>query len=264
MSNPPPVMLLGSPLHRHPVVLGCLPHAPPWAAASRGGLRIGYCISGRRLQGQVEIAWRTAATRALTTLVWSGPLDALSRRLLAQAMRQAARPDPPARLHVFAAVAHQLFRHAVLTLAPRPGKRTRRRRARHGPAHSIPKADAESPPLHDDLLTAIDDLSNAAALQPRVTLPDCAAIDLLTRAILPALHALFADLGTCLAQALHPLEPLIGRDAVRAIILETRRGLDGLAACRTAGDAYAESLTIAAAADKPVRIEIEGSLGAAL
>ena len=264
MSNPPPVMFPSGNLHWPPATLGCLPPVLQWPAACRGRLGLGYRITGGRLQGRVEIACRTQTTQALTTLVWSAPLGAVSRRVLAQALRRAAHSDAPARLHIFAAVARQLFRHAVLTLARRPGRRMRRRRARPGPADaSTPKADGKAPSLHDDLLAAIDGLSDAAARQPCVTLTDCAAVDLVTGSILPALNALFADLGTCLERAFQPLQPHIGRDAARAIILETRRALDVLTTCRTGGDVYVESLTVTAAVDKPTSIEIEGSVNAA-
>ena len=264
MSNPPSVLFSGGALDRPPVARWCLPPVLQWPAARRGLLGIGYRVAGGRLRGQVEIACRAQATQALTTLAWSAPLDAVSRRVLAEALRRAAGPEAPARLHVFAAAARQLFRHTVLTLAHRPGNRTRRHRAPHGPADaSVHKADGEPSSLHDDLLTAIDDLSNAAGVQPRVTLTDCAAVDVVTGAILPTLYALFADLAAGLERALRPLEPHIGRDAARAIILETRRALDDLAAGRTGGDVYVESLTVTGAADKPMNIEIEASVNAA-
>ena len=265
MSNPRPVIFLGGASHRRPIGRWCLPPVPPGPSAFRGRLKIGYRITGGRLQGQVDIASRTEATQGLTSLVWSGPLDAVSRWLLAEALRRAVHPDPPARLHVFAAIASELYRHAVVPRAWRPGNRTRHRRVRHGPLNAFaPNADSEAQCRPDDLLAAVDDLSNAADLLPRVTLTDCAAANLMTRAVLPALYSLFADLNTCLGQALQPLEPHIGPDAVRAILLETRRELDELAACHTAGDRYVESLTITAAGDKPMSIAIEGLLGPAL
>ena len=206
--------------------------------------------------------------QALTTIGWAGRLDACSRRLLTDALRTAAQPDNPARLHVFAAAARDLFRHAVQTLPFNAGNRTRRHRAAFSNRHRPPDAcvaepGIEDPILHDDLLAAIHTLHTAARLQPRVTLTDSAAIDRLTQATLPALHGLFATLGTYLEHALQPLEPHISRDAVRAFILEMRRELDDLAACRTAG-VYVEDLTVTECGDKSTSLEVEGWLGVAV
>ena len=84
------------------------------------------------------------------------------------------------------------------------------------------------------------------------------------RDTLPALHGLFATLGTYLEHALQPLEPHISRHAVRAFVLETRGEVDELAACHTAGDVYLESLSATTAGNKSVCIEVEGSLGVAV
>ena len=241
---------------------------PPRPAACRGRLRIGYRITGAHLQGHVEIACRTDATQALTTLLWAARLDACSRRLLTDALRSAAypdprrdavHPDPGARLHVFAALAGRLFRRAVHTLPAKPGNR--RRRARGGPPDAaIPTADRDTPPL----LAAIHALHTAAGFQPRMTLTDNAAIERLTGAALPALHGLFAALGAYLEHALQSLEPHIGRGTIRACILETRGELEALATDRTAGGVYLERLTITAAGNTLASIEVEGSLGVAV
>lgn len=289
MSNPPPVTVPAGAARRRPAA----PHprrplgsskgessnpefieGPPRSSARRGRLRIAYRITRAHLQGHVEIACRTDATQALTTLLWASRLDACSRRLLTDALRSAAHPDrwrhavhsdPGARLHVFAALAGRLFRHAVHTLPANPGNRRRRPRiagpARRGPPDAaIPTADREAPPL----LAAIHALHTAARFQPRVTLTDSAAIDRLTRAAIPTLHGLFAALGAYLEHALQPLEAHVGRGAIRACILETRCELDALATHRTAGGVYLERLTITAAGDTLASIEVEGSLGVAV
>ena len=231
----------------------------------RSRLAIGYRITGDQLQGQVGVACRTETTQVLTILLWSGRRDACSCRLLAETLRTAARSDLPARLPVFAKAARELFRHAVLTLPFHPANCTRRHRAACPACHrplddDAPKADCEAPPLPADLLAAIDDLGSVARHQPRVTLTPSAGIDPLTRATLPALHGLFATIGIYLEHTLQPLGPHVIRDAVRALILETRRELDDLAA-RPMDGVYLEALTIAAADDKTVNLEVEGSLG---
>ena len=237
-------------------------------AACRGRLSIGFQMTGGQLQVTIEVACQTDRMQVLTTIGWAARLDACSRRLLTDALRTAAQPDPAARAPLFAALARDLFRHAVHTLPPNPGKRTRRHRAaysaRHGPpAAAIPKAGNETPPLPADLLTAIHTLDTAARLRPRVTLTDSAAIERLMRATLAALHGLFASFGSYLEHALQLLEPHVSRRAVRAFVLETRGEVDELAACHTAG-VYLESLTITEAGDKPACVEVEGSLGAAV
>ena len=72
---------------------------------------------------------------------------------------------------------------------------------------------------------------------------------------------LFAALGPYLEHALQPLAQHISRDAMRAFILETRRELHDLAACRTVGGVYAESLTITKPGDNASSLEVGGYLG---
>ena len=299
MSSPPAVIIPGGALRRRPAAPdACRPlilrpsttlrlrsgsgplrikdtfiEGPPRPAACRGRLRIGYRITRAHLQGHVDMACRTDATQALTTLLWAVRLDACSRRLLTDALRSAAHPaprrhavhpDPGARLPVFAALARRLFRHAVHTLPAHPGNRRRRPRAacpaRGGPPDAArPTADRDAPPL----LAAIHALHTAARFQPRVSLTDSAAIERLTRAALPALHGLFAALGAYLEGAFQPLEAQIGRGAIGACILETRGELEALAACRPAGGGYLERLTITAAGDTSASIEVEGWLDCA-
>ena len=171
-------------------------------------------MTGGQLQVTVEVACRTDRMQVLTTIGWAARLDACSRRLLTDALRTAAQPDPAARAPLFAALARDLFRHAVHTLPPNPGKRTRRHRAA-SPARHRPPGGA------------------------------------------------IAALGIYLEHALQPLEPHISRDAVRAFTLETRRELDDLTACRTAG-VYVEDLTVTECGDKSTSLEVEGSLGVAV
>ena len=254
MSNPPAVIVRGG------------------AAGCRGGIGIGYRITGGQLQVTVGVACRTATREALSTLVWAGRLDAGSRRVLADALLSAARPeplchaaqaDPAARLPVFAILARHLFRHAVHTLPPHPGERRRRPRAacpagRHRPSHALAaEFGIQAPPLPADLLAAVHAVESAARLQPRVTLTDSAAIERLMGDTRCALHGLLATLGSYLEGA---LQPHIRREAWRAFILEMGRELDDLAACRTAG-VYVEDLSVAEWGDTATRLEIEGSLG---
>ena len=247
MSNPPRVVICGG------------------AAGCRGGIGIGYRITGGQLQVTVGFASHTAARQALSTLVWAGRLDACSRGVLADALRRAAHADPRPRLPVFAALARHLFRHAVHTLPLQPGDRRRRPRAacpaRGRPSHALAaECGVQAPPLPSDLLAAAHALEAAALLQPRVTLADRAEIERLMRDTRCALHGLLATVGTYLE---HALQPHIRRDAFRAFILEMGRELDDLATCRTAG-VYVEDLSVAEWGDTSTRLEIEGSLGAAV
>ena len=123
--GPPLAIFPGGGLERLAVTPGRLPPAPRRPQNYRGHLRIGFQMIGGKLQGAVEMGCRTDSMQVLTTLVWAGRLDALARRILAQALRLAAHPDHPASLQVFAAAARDLFRHAVQTLPPHSGNRTR-------------------------------------------------------------------------------------------------------------------------------------------
>ena len=124
-------------------------------AACRGRLAIGFQMTGGQLQVTVEVACHTDRMQVLTTIGWAARLDACSRRLLTDALHTAARPDPSARAPLFAALARDLFRHAVHTLP----NRTRRPRAASPARHRPPGA-------------AIASLHTAARLQPRLTLTD--------------------------------------------------------------------------------------------
>ena len=114
---------------------------------------------------------------------------------------------------------------------------------------------------HDDLHTAIDNLRNGARLRPRVTVVEGAETERLVREALSALRGLSGSIGFCLERVLPSLEPHVSRDAVRAFALEMHRELDDLAACRTVGDVYVETLTITEPGRKAISLEIEGSLG---
>ena len=197
--------------------------------------------------------------QVLTTIGWADCIDDVSRRVLTDALRTAAHPDNPARLHVFAAAARNLFKHVSQTLAPNPNCRSRGHPghpARHGSADPF-NVDA----LHGDLLAAIDALRNTARIRPHVTIAARAEAGRCVAEALSALQELYALFGDYLEQALQPLEPLIGRDAIHAFVLETRAEVDELAACHTVGDVYVESLTITEPGDKSMSIEVEASLG---
>ena len=114
--------------------------------------------------------------------------------------------------------------------------------------------------LHDEFLAAIDDLRNHARLQPRTTVVEGAEAEASLHESLSALQELFDSIGDYLQQVLPPLGPHISRDAIRAFILETRRELDELKACRTVGNMYVECLTITEADDGAIDLEVEGSL----
>ena len=245
-----------------------LPRSAAYAPAARpdcrGHIRIGYQITEGQLRGEVEIAYETDTTQLLVTVLWAGRIDDLSRRVLADALRAAAKGQP-VRIHAFAAAARELFRHTSQTLAPRAGGRGRRRRARHpardGPLDALSsEASAGLESLHDELLAAIDELSRDSRLQPRVVVTNGAEAERFVTEALSALQGLFASLGSFLERVLQPLEPHISRHAVRAFVLETCLELDELAACRTVGEAYAEALTVTELGDKAESLVVEVSL----
>ena len=219
--------------------------------ACRGLLGIGYRITGSQLQVTVEVACSTERLQVRTTIGWADCIDAFSRRLLIGALRTAAHQHNPARLHLFAAAARNLFQHTAKTLPPHP--------AGHGLAGP---STTEANALHGDLLAASYALRNACHLRPRLTVNDRAAAGRCVPEALSALHGLYASFGCYLEQALQPLEPHISREAVHAFVLETRAEVDELEACHRLGSAYAESLTITEPGDRSVSIEVEGLLGA--
>ena len=212
-------------------------------------------MTGDQLQVTVEVACQTDRMQVLTTIGWADCIDDVSRRVLTNALRAAADEGYPVRIHAFAAAARDLFQHTCETLTPCP--------AHHGLSKRI-TAETDTP--HGDLLSsskglaAIDALRHAARLRPRVTVTDRAATRLVNEA-LSALQELYALFGAYLEQALQPLEPLIGRDAIHAFVLETRAEVDELAACHTVGDVYVECLTITEPGDNAISLEVEASLG---
>ena len=72
-----------------------------------------------------------------------------------------------------------------------------------------------------------------ACLRPRLTIVEDAEFDGSLQEALSALPGLSGSIGDYLEQVLRPLAPRISQDAIDALILETRRELDELAACRT-------------------------------
>jgi len=215
-------------------------------------LKIGYQITAGRLQGLVEFAYRTDWTQVTTTVLWGGRIDDPSRRALTAALRAATGSGRTARIHAFAAVARDLFRHAARALAAR-------RRAR------APQTCAGHPtdggPLHDGLLAAARDLREAARLGPRVTVLAGADAEDSLQDALTALQAFAASLSDYLDLVLQPLTLPISRDAIHAFILETRREVDELSACWAVGDGYVEELTVTESEDKAISLEVEGWLG---
>ena len=194
-----------------------------------------------------------------------GRIDDVSRRVLTDALRGAAHEHHPLRLPAFAAAARDLFRHTAQILAARRKGRARRRcytpPARDGPQDNfIPAAG----PLHDELLPAINHLRKATCLRPRMTIVEGAVADGSLQEALSALQELSDSLGDYLEQVLQPLSPRIGRHAIHAFILETRREADDLAACRAEGDVYVETLAVTESEDKATSLEVEGWLGAAV
>lgn len=228
----------------------------------RGRLGIAFQITADRLQGQVEYAYRTDWTQVLTTILWGGRIDDVSRRVLTDALHMAADEAHPVRIHAFAAAARDLFRHTAQTLAARHKSRWLRRSTgcpvRDAPSDTV---IVEVDPLHGDLLAAIDNLRKAACLRPRATIVKGAESDGSLQEALSALQELSDSLGDYLEQVLQPLTLPISRDAIRAFILETRREVDELAACRAADCVYAESLTISKPGGKAVSLEVEAWLG---
>ena len=255
-------MFPGGTLHWRPVASG-RPPVPPRPVTCRGRLGIGYHITADQLRCTVEVACRTETTQALTTLVWAGRLDDFSHQVLSEALGTAARPDNTARIQVFAAAALKLFRHTSKTLSPDPRSRVRRRRAECLAGDQLSNTfGAESGSLFGDLLAAADELRNRAHLRPRVTVTDRSKAERSVNEALFALQGLFGSFGNYLEQALQPLEPHVSREAVRAFILETLCDLDDLAACRPAGNAYVEDLSvITQSVNRPLNFEIEGSFG---
>lgn len=231
----------------------------------RSRLSIGYRTTADRLQGQVEFAYRTDWTQVTATILWGGRIDDVSRRMLTDALLLAAHGGCPVRIPAFAVAARDLFRRTAHTLAARHGARARRgcfgRPARHGLSQEfIPEAG----PLHDDLLAATRDLRNHARLRPHVAIVQGAQVDRPLQGALLALRELSDSIADYLEQVLWPFPPYIGRRAVHAFILETRREARQLAACHTPGDVYVEALTVTDPDDKAVNLEVEGRFGAAV
>ena len=248
--------------------LGRRRHAPgsllarPRQPAFPGRLRIGYQITADRLQGQLELAYRMDRRQVLTTILWDGRIDDVSRRVLRDALFRAAEEACPVRLHAFAVAARELFRHRVQSLAARHQSRVHRgfyaNAARHGLSEDfIPKAL----PLHDDLLAATRDLRKAACLRPGPTILEGADADGPLQETLSALRGLFAELGVYLERVSRLVTLPATRNAIHELVLEIRREVDELATRHAAGNVYVEEPTVAEPYGKSVSFEAEGSLG---
>ena len=121
------------------------------------------------------------------------------------------------------------------------------------------EAEVGVEPRHDELLAAIDELSEAAHARPRVVVMERAEAARFVREGLSALQGLFASFGHFLEQALRALDAPMGHGVANAFILEARRELDELAVSRTAEEVYVEDLTITKLGDKSVSLELETS-----
>ena len=234
-------------------------YAAPARPNCRGHLRIGYQITEEQLRGEVEIAYRTDTTQLLVTVLWAGRIDAFSRRVLTEALRAAADDSHPVRIHTFAAAARELFQHTLQTLARRAGYAT----WAGMPDDLIAEADSGAEPWCHELLTAIDELSRDTHVRPRVVVTDGTKADRFVREALSALQGIFTSVGRYLEQVLQALDTAMGRGVANAFILEARRELDELAACRTADEVYVEGLTVTELGGESVSFEVEGHLGAA-
>ena len=195
----------------------------------------------------------------LVTILWAGRIDDFSRRVLTDALRAAADEGNPIRLNVFAAAACKLFQHTLHGLARRAGYATWAAM----PDDLMAEAGIGAEPWCDELLAAIDELNKAAHARPGVIVTEYIVADRFVREALSALQGIFTSVGRYLEQVLQALDPLMGRGVANAFILEARRELDELAACRTADEVYVEALTITELGGKSVSFEVEGHLGAA-
>ena len=186
-----------------------------------------------------------------------GRIDDFSRRVLTGALRAAADEGRPICLNVFAAAARELFRHTLQTLARRAGYATW-----VGLSDDfMAEADAGAGLWRDELLAAIDELSKTAHVRPGVIVTERAEADRFVREALSALQGICTSVGRYLEQVLQALDTPMGRGVAYAFILEARRELDELAACRAVGEVYVEDLIITELDDKSRRLEVEGSLG---
>lgn len=193
-------------LERGRVVPGS-PPAPPRLAAFPSLLRIGYKITADRLQGQLEIAYRTDRRQVLTAILWDGRIDVVSRRVLTDALLRAADEACPVRLPVFAVAAGELFQNRLQSLAARHQARVHRgccaNAARDGLSDN--SFITKTVPLHDDLLAATRDLRKAACLRPGPTILEGAEADGPLQETLSAVRVLFAELGDYFDQVLRLL-----------------------------------------------------------
>ena len=226
-------------------------------------LRISYQITADRLQGEVEFAYRKDWTQVLTTILWGGRIDDASRRLLVDALLLAADESCPVRIHVFAAAARDLFRHASHVLAARRKGRALPTCFGHRSRSSVFENAIPVPhdgPLHDGLLAAARDLRSVARLRPGVTVEVDPVADDSLRATLSALQGVLGSMGDYLEQVMKPLTLPVSRDAIHALILEIRREANEMAACRPLGDVYVETLAVTESHDNAVDLEVEGWL----
>ena len=209
LSPQPTITRVSSASPTLPLSAAYVPAVPP---DRRSRLRISYLISEERLQGEIEIAHQSDRMQLLVTILWAGRIDDFSRRVLTDLLRTAADEGHPVRIHVFAAAACKLFQHTLHGLARRAGYATWAAM----PDDLMAEAGAGPGPWRDELLAAIDELSKAAHVRPRVIVTDRAKADRLLSEALSALQGIFTSVGRYLEQVLQALDTPMGRGVANA------------------------------------------------
>ena len=220
------------------------PLPPGLPAPSHARLRIGFRITGRQLQGTVEIACRTDRIQTQTTILWCRRIDDFSCRVLADALR-AGNPGQPVRIHAFAAAARDLFEYTLRTLLASHKGHHRRGCFGHSARHG----------LREELLAAIGDLRRHTCLRPRVTLVQGAEAAGSLNGALSAVLGMRDSIADFLEQVLQPLP--------RAFVLEVRADFDDLAPRRMDHQVYTESLIVTQVSARSVCVELEACPGSA-
>ncbi|MDE0205683.1 MAG: hypothetical protein OXP66_06630 [Candidatus Tectomicrobia bacterium] len=230
-------------------------YCPAPLAPSGNRLRIAFRITGRQLQGTVDIACRTDRMHTRTTILWCRRIDDFSRRLLADALR-AGDPGEPVRIQAFAAAARDLLRYTLRTLITSHKDRPLRARFGHSPRHPQPPGCIDdSARRRDELLAAIADLLGHTRLRPRVTVVQGAeAAGSLSQA-LSAVVAMTDSIVDFLEQVLQPLP--------RAFVLEIRAEFEDLAPRRMDHQVYTQRLTATRVSARTVCVELEACPGCA-
>ena len=229
----------------------------------RNFFKIGYQITRTQLQGTVESSCQTDRTQVLTTILWWGRMDQFSFQVLMDALRFVLHKDPPMRFPAFASAGRKLFRLTFQKLAARM-KRRRRQRTGYPDGEEQPDVFVASSGLslgypYEELFAAIAEMSSVTHLRPFINLntTESPEADRFMHEALSGLHVLFAMVDSFLEQTLAVIEPLTSRQALHALIMETRREVIGLAACHGATDAYLEKLTVTKLGKESASLEVE-------